>query len=114
MDQTLAAQRTRRAELEQEIILVERQLFGAERRVTPEAVARLGEVIAAKLRSDEPVLRQGYARRLIDKVVVAPNLITITGPVKALELAASGDPDQQAPVVPSLVREWCRLQDSNL
>lgn len=100
--------------MEQEILLIERQLSGAERRVTPEAVARLGEVIAAKLRSDTPALRQGYARRFIDKVVVAPGIITITGSVKALELAVNGDPERVAPAVPSSAREWCRLQDSNL
>ncbi|MFD1788068.1 recombinase family protein [Sphingomonas floccifaciens] len=110
----LAAQRTRRADLEQEILLVERQLSAADRRVTPEAVGRLGEVILTKLRSDDPTLRQGYARRFIAKVVVAPQLITITGPIKPLEIAANSGPDQQAPMVPSLDREWCRLQDSNL
>lgn len=52
----LAAQRIRRADLEQEILLVERPLSGAERRVAPEAVACLGEVIAPKLGSDEPIL----------------------------------------------------------
>lgn len=110
----LAAQRTRRADLEQEILLVERQLSAADRRVTPEAVGRLGEVILNKLRSEESAVRQGYARRFIAKVVVAPDLITISGPLKPLEIAASGGPDQQAPAVPSLDREWCRLQDSNL
>ena len=110
----LAAQRTRRAALEQEIVLVERQLSSAEKRVTPDAVSRLGEMISTKLRSDEPTLRQGYARRFITKVIVAPKLITITGPIKSLEMAAGGDPEQIAPVVPSSAREWCRLQDSNL
>ena len=110
----LASQRARRADLEQEILLIERQLATTDRRVTPEAVARLGEVILGKLRSSDPVLRQGYARRFIAKVVVAPDTITITGPIKSLEIAADGGPDQQAPSVPSLDREWCRLQDSNL
>ncbi|PZO81016.1 MAG: hypothetical protein DI632_00085 [Sphingomonas hengshuiensis] len=110
----LAAQRTRRADLEQEILLVERQLSTADRRVTPEAIERLGEVILTKLRSDDHTLRQGYARRFIAKVVVAPNLITITGPIKPLELAVGGDPEQITPAVPSSAREWCRLQDSNL
>lgn len=109
----LAAQRTRRADLEQEILLVERQLSAADRRVTPEAIDRLGEVILAKLRSDDPTLRQGYARRFIAKVVVAPQLITITGPIKSLEIAANGGPDHQAPMVPSLDREWCGREDSN-
>ncbi len=41
----LAAQRTRRADLEQEIVLVERQLSATDRSVTPEAIGRLGDVI---------------------------------------------------------------------
>lgn len=110
----LAAQRSRRADLEQEILLVERQLSAADRRVTPEAINRLGEVILSKLRSDDPTVRQGYARRFIAKVVVAPDVITISGPMKPLEIAANDDPDDRAPMVPSLDREWCRLQDSNL
>lgn len=110
----LTAQRTRRANLEQEILLAERQLSAAERCVTPEAVDRLGEVILMKLRSEDPTARQGYARRFITKVVVAPETITIVGPIKPLELAASSDAEQIAPVVPSSAREWCRLQDSNL
>lgn len=110
----LAAQRSRRADIESEIVLVEQQLSSAERRVTPEAVSRLGEVILQKLRSEDPVLRQGYARRFIATVVVAPKRITITGSIKSLEMASCGDPEQIAPVVPSSAREWCRLQDSNL
>ena len=106
-------QRTRRADLEQEILLVERQVSAADRRVTPAAVARLGDVIACKLRSDELALRQGYARRFIAKVVVAPDVITISGPTKALELAVSGDPEQLAPAVPSSARKWCGREDSN-
>ena len=66
-----------------------------------------------KLRDDDHIMRQGYARRFIAKVVVAPNLITITGPVKALELAADGNPEQIAPAVPSSAREWCGREDSN-
>ena len=90
----LTAQRARRAELEHEILLVKRQLSVADRRVTPEAVERLGQVIAAKLRSDEPALRQGYARRFIAKVVVAPETITITGPINPPELAVGGEPER--------------------
>ena len=51
---------------------------------------------------------------MIHTVVVAPNLVTITGPTNALELAANGIPEQLAFAVPSLAREWCRVQDSNL
>ena len=109
----LAAQRTRRADLEQEILPVERQLSAADRRVTPAAIDRLGEVILTKLRSDDPTLRQGYARRFIAKVVVAPDVITITGPIKPLEIAANSHPDQQTLMVPSLDREWCPIHNQD-
>ena len=81
--------------------------------MTSDAIDRLGEVILRKLRSNDPTARQGYARRFIAKVVVAPDLITITGPIKPLAIAANGDPDQRAPMVPSLDREWCPWPDSN-
>ena len=109
----LANQRKRRADLEQEIMLAERQLSTADRRITPEAVERLGEVILARLRSQDSWVRQGYARRFIEKVVVAPGTITITGSIKSLEVAANDDPDNKAPLVPSLDREWCGREDSN-
>lgn len=50
----LATQRTRRADLEQEIELVERQLSATDRSVTPQVIGRLGDVILRKLRSDGP------------------------------------------------------------
>ncbi|MBX9732321.1 MAG: recombinase family protein, partial [Sphingomonas sp.] len=109
----LANQRKRRADLEQEIMLVERQLSTTDRRVTPAAVERLGEVILTKLRSKDSCVRQGFARRFIEKIVVAPGTITITGSIKPLELAASDENAESAPMVPSLDREWCGREDSN-
>ena len=105
----LAAQRHCRADLEQEIVLVDRQLSANDHRITPEAIERLGDAILRKLRSDDPILRQGYARRFIDKVVVARYTIIISGPIKPLEPAANDEPDGKAPMVPSLALEWCRL-----
>ncbi len=109
----LANQRVRRADLEQEIQLVERQLSTADRHVTPEAIDRLGEMLLTKLRSEDRSVRQGYARRFIGKVVVTPTTITITGPIKPLEFAANYDAEKRAPMVPSLDREWCGREDSN-
>ena len=99
----LASQRARRADLEQEILLVERQLPASDRQVTSEAIDRLGEVILGKLRSPDPATRQGYARRFIAKVVVAPDVIKISGPTKPLAIAANNSPDQQAPWCPVLI-----------
>jgi hypothetical protein len=63
-------------------------------------LSRLGEVILQKLCSEDPALRQGYARRFLTKAVVAPKLITITGPIKSLGKASCDDPEQIAPEVP--------------
>lgn len=70
-------------------------------------------MLASKLRSEDSSVRQGYARRFIDKVVVAPGSITISGPVKPLELAMNDDTDQRAPMVPSLDRKWCPTEDKD-
>lgn len=96
-----AAQRSRRADLEQEILLVERQLSATARRVTPETIERLGGVTLTKLRSPDDVIRQGCARLFGE-------------PTKPQEFAVDSDLEQQAPPVPFVAREWCRLQDSNL
>ena len=109
----LAVNRARRSQLDQEIKQVEQQMGMNRREVTPEAVARLGEVIATKLRAPDPYVRQGYARRFIDKVVVTRDAITITGQNRPLEMAALSGPDNVGPMVPSIAREWCRLGDSN-
>lgn len=108
LQELLASQRSRRADLEQEILLVERQLSAADRRVTSDAIDRLGEVILSKLRSSDTTAQQGHVRRFIAKVVVAPDLITIGGPIKPLAIAANDGPEQQAPTVPSFDREWCQ------
>jgi site-specific DNA recombinase len=109
----LAVNRARRNQLDQEIKQVEQQMSMDRREVTPEAVARLGEVIATKLRAPDPYVRQGYARRFIEKVVVTPDTITITGQNRPFEMAALNGPDNVGPMVPSIAREWCRLGDSN-
>lgn len=64
---------------------------------------RPGNVIRPKLRSDDPVLRQGYALRFIDKVALAPHIIAIGEPIRPLASAVGSDPDHRAPTVPSLL-----------
>lgn len=108
----LAGNRARRHDLDQNIALVEQQLSAERRVITPEAVGRLGDVLVSKFRQADSSVRQGYARRFINEVVVAADLITITGSVKALERAASNGPEAQAPLVPSSAREWCATQSA--
>jgi hypothetical protein len=44
-------------------------------------------------------------------VVVSPEPIAITSPIKSLEFAIDGDPEQLAPAVPSSARDWCADKD---
>ena len=110
----LTVNRARRAQLDQDIARLELQLTTSRPVVTSDAVARLGEVIARKLRAPDPYVRQGYARRFIDKVVVTTDTVTISGSKRPFENAVIDGPEHEAPMVPSIAREWCRLQDSNL
>jgi site-specific DNA recombinase len=110
----LATNRARRAQLDEEIKQVDKQMGMDRREVTPDAVARLSEVIAANLRAPDPHIREGYPRRFIDKVVVTPNTITIMGRNRPFEEAVLNGPENVGPMVPSIAREWCPEEDSNL
>ena len=104
----LAFNRARRTQLDEEIKQLDQQMGIDRREVTPEAVTRLGEIIAAKLRAPDPYVRQGYARRFIDKVVVTSDTITIMGRNRPFEEAVLKGAENVGPMVPSIAREWCR------
>jgi site-specific DNA recombinase len=59
-------------------------------------------------------VRQGYARRFIDKVVVTTDTVRISGSKRPFENAVIDGPEQEAPIVPSIARQWCPEEDSNL
>jgi site-specific DNA recombinase len=59
-------------------------------------------------------VRQGYARRFIDKVVVTTDTVRISGSKRPFENAVIDGPEQEAPIVPSISRQWCPEEDSNL
>ena len=109
----LTVNRARRAQLNQDIGRLEVQLTTSRPVVTTGAIARLGKVIARKLRAPDPYVRQDYARRFIDKVVVTADTVTISGFKRPFENAVIDAPKHEAPTVPSIAREWCRLGDSN-
>ena len=74
--------------------------------------SRFGADLQRKLRAPDPYIRQGYARRFIDKVLVTADTVTISGAKRPFENAVIDGPEHEAPMVPSIAREWCRLQDS--
>lgn len=109
----LADTRSRIVSLTATTDLIEAQLRSGRRKITPEAVDRLGTLVRQKMRGEEPALRRGYVRLFVSQVILSPHEIKITGSKQALGRAVSRI-SADGPMVPSFDREWCRLQDSNL
>ena len=82
--------------------------------ITGDSIARLAAALRQALHGDDPASRKAYLRLFVDEVVVGDNEICIQGPTAALAKAAinRGLP---APgnAVPSFVREWRPVGDSN-
>ncbi len=111
----LGSAKSRRRRAEAEIALLEGQTGSAgPRAITPAKVTRLGEAIRRALEEGDPAFRRAYLRLFVSRVVVADEEIRITGPTAALAAAAASDvPEKATGSVPSFVREWRPLRDSN-
>ncbi len=93
-----------------DIEMTERQLDDGGRKITPEVVARFGDLIAGKLRDPKQTGRREYLRLLVDRVEVGRSEIRISGSKRSLSHAAMG----MAPgMVPRAERKWCAREDSN-
>lgn len=83
--QRLAEQRGRKAALIETIAGLERQQMRGSKKITPETVARFGDMIIRKLQGDDPVLCQiVHVHLLVEKVKVTTTLIRILGSKSAL------------------------------
>ena len=110
----LSHHRGRIASLTVDIEALERQLCSSRRTITPEIVGQFGDLLREGLRRDDPALRQGYVRLLVDQVVVEEERVRIRGSRKALERAVIATSASTRKGVPSFAREWRTRQDSNL
>lgn len=111
--QRLAEQRGRKAALIETIAGLERQQMRGSKKITPETVARFGDMIIRKLQGDDPVLCQiVHVHLLVEKVKVTTTLIRILGSKSALEHAIL-DNRVATGRVPGFDREWCPWPDSN-
>ena len=81
--------------------------------ITPDAVARFGEIMREKLTSGEIPFRKAYIGSIVDRIEVDDHQIRILGRKDVLEQAvlAKGGP---TPGVRSFVRNWRARKDSNL
>ena len=94
-----------------DIEMTERQLNDSGRKVTPEVIARFGDLIARKLRDPKETGRRDYLRLLVGRVEVGRKEIRISGSKVPLSQMAMGMPPG---MVPKAERQWRTRQDSNL
>jgi site-specific DNA recombinase len=87
-------------------------------KVTPERIARFSRLMRTNLTSGDNKFRRTYLSAIIEKVVVRPDAIHITGRKEKLSGAVAEEGDShlisQAYAVPSCMNEWRTRQDSNL
>jgi DNA invertase Pin-like site-specific DNA recombinase len=110
----LTHHRQRIAALTADIASLERQLTSSRRRITPDVIARFGNILSQGMRGNNPSLRQAYVRLLIDEVTVEADSVQIRGSRKALERAVIATAASGGAKVPSFAREWRARKDSNL
>ena len=106
--------REQTAQVTTDIIMIERQLANSERRITPELIERFAGIMRDRLNQTDPALRQFYVRSIVGRVDVGKDQIRISGSTKSLERAVGRVDSKPSQLVPSIEREWCALQDSNL
>ena len=109
--QGLKAQRTQVA---QEVSLLEQAAASGNAAITEEKLARFAGAIRQAMANPDPAFRKAYLRLFIDTVTVGDSEIAISGPKSALAKAASlNDLPPAGTMVPSFVREWRPVGDSN-
>ncbi len=82
--------------------------------ITPARIRKLAEAMNAAMRNAEPALRKAYLRLFVDRIVIADKDIGITGPTAGIERTAAQQGQDASPaMVPSFVRDWYPVRDSN-
>ena len=82
--------------------------------ITPAKIKKLAEAMNARMRNADPALRKAYLQLFVGHVIVADGEIRIGGPTAAIERAAAELGQSATPaMVPSFVREWYPVRDSN-
>jgi site-specific DNA recombinase len=82
--------------------------------ITPEKIDRFAAALRIVMTSDDPSFRKAYLRLFVDDVIVNESEIILRGPKQSLAKGAgSGGLPPAAAVVPSFVREWRPVRDSN-
>lgn len=82
--------------------------------INDETIARLASALRDALQNGDPTFRKAYLRLFVDQVIVGDAEIRLRGPTAALAKAAAapGLPPG-GDLVPSFVRDWRPVRDSN-
>jgi site-specific DNA recombinase len=82
--------------------------------ITGKKLAALGTALGEAMRNGDAMFRKAYLRLFIDRIVVGDTDIWMRGPKATLAKAAiSGGLPLAGGVVPSFVRQWRPVRDSN-
>ena len=110
----LAGHQSRRAALDEEINLLERQCVSKGDRIDRDTLAAFAAGLKKKLTDpNNPALRKNYVQAFVSEVVMTKEQLTVRGPVASLVQAVSTPGADTAPGRTSLVN-WRARQDSNL
>ena len=110
----LAGHQSRRAALDEEINLLERQCGNKQDRVDRGTLTAFATGLKKKLTDpDTPALRKNYVQAFVSEVEMTKEQLTVRGPVASLVQAVSTPGADTTPVRTSIVN-WRARQDSNL
>jgi site-specific DNA recombinase len=114
MANQMQALKAQRAQAMQEVQLLEQSTAAGNAAITETKIARLADAIRQAMAHEDPAFRKAYLRLFVDTIIVGDSEIAITGPKAALAKAATlSELPSAATMVPSFVREWRPVGDSN-
>jgi site-specific DNA recombinase len=113
MRERLVGLKRQRDQIAKDIAELQNRMTSAKPTITPEKIARVGQLLRSKLYEGPPEFRQAYARLLMDEVRVTEEEIRISGPKSVLAKCAAEGIAEVVPPVLSFVREWRPGRDSN-
>ena len=106
--------KAQRAQIEQEIVWLGQAASAGKAAITEAKIARFAETMHATVANPDPAFRKAYLRLFVDKIIVGDASIELSVPRAALSQAAAlNELPSAGTMVPSFVREWRPVRDSN-
>ncbi len=102
-----------RDELEEQVELLSRQISDDDLAITPEKLEAFAKLMREKFFGGNPGMQKAYLTLFIEQIMLNDNEVRITGSKHALAHAICTPEKLNTTKVPSFVREWYALRDSN-